>query len=804
VIDEAAARPQGRTAEAPTVHAAVGARDRTQTSVALLAFRGRVRFRESTTRFLRSPALALVLLLVALVFPTTNVARFDGVPLSAPHEILLLLLGATALLSPGLRRRYGRLLEHGRGAVRWIMLIAAVIAIVAKAALLANGASEGFVGCYSSPVAQEARCERSFANPLSLHGATRVDREIDFGPRRQSTTDAVAYPLRDLAIGGLPQSNWDVGFVNSNRFNFYEPGAVDRGGLPLSVRWTGTVAGTQSPLRVQYVGEVAIEFAGATNRLPASYSSVKRARIAIPPGRHPFVVEYRFDRVSRIGKPATGPYARLRILSGENPLTAVSPGFVARTEAAVADVALVLLGLSLTWLWVGIVVSLWPYAIVTAGALALAAGTTTDVGQGAVLTTVVWALVVAVAWRRPPHGLSFGFIALAGVAIVQSAHAFPSLDAVLYRGGGSDWLTYESFARDIFSTHSPQGGEDVFYYQPGYRYLLAAVRLLLGEGDLIPSALAQALTNFAILVLAWRLVDRTRLRSPRGALIALGTALTLAVLNSATVVSLFRVGASEWPTWAAIPAAVALLFCGQGRRDALGGTVLLAIALLMRPNQAPALALLLLLSVGPLLFTRRRTALACISIFTALALLPAVHNVVYGQTLVFTPTGANVPQNLLLRPSELDQVFDDRATRELLVDQAARTFYFKPAEEFVAALPYSGSLARLLHGLQLLWVAGIAFAIVNRRRLSLEAKGLLLAPALLLLPFLFYNPLVYYPRHMVAGHLAMAVSAMFVFSGHARERRHGVPRLSLGWHLPRRRRRRSGAHRRDARAGTAG
>jgi hypothetical protein len=766
--------------------------DRTQTCVALLAFRGRVRFRESTTRLLRSPALVLVLLLVAVVFPTTNVARLDGVPLSSPSEILLLLLGATALLSPGLRRRYGRLLEHGRGAVRWILLIAALIAIAAKAVLLVNGASEGFVGCYSSPVANGATCERSFASPLSLHGATRVDREIDFGPR-QSTTKAVAYPLRDVAIGPLDRSSWDLGFVNSNRFNFYEEGAVDRGRLPLSARWTGTVAGTQSPLRVQYVGEVAVEFGGATNRLPASYRSVKSASVTIPPGRHPVAIDYRFDRVSRIGEPATGPYARLRILSGGSPLSAVRPGFVARSEAAVADLALALLGLSIAWLWVGILVSLWPFAIGAAGALAIAAATTTGVGQGAVVTAVVWALVVALAWRRPTHGLSFGFVALAGLAIVESAEAFPSVEAVLYRGGGSDWLTYESFARDIFTTHSLQGGEDVFYYQPGYRYLLAPVRLLLGEGDLLPAALAQALTNFAILVLSWRLAERTPLRSPRGALIALGTALTLAVLNSATVVTLFRVGASEWPTWAAIPAAVALLFCGRGRRDVLAGTVLLAVALLMRPNQAPALGLLLLLAVGPLLFTRWRAALACLSIFAALALLPAVHNVVYGNTLVFTPTGANVPQNLLLRPSELDGVFDDRATRELLVDQAARTFYFKPAEEFVAALPYSGSLARLFHGLQLLWVAAIVFAIAKRRLLSFEAKALLLVPALLLLPFLFYNPLVYYPRHMVAGHLAMAITAMFVFSGHAQERRPRLQRPSLGWDWARRRPRQASA-----------
>jgi hypothetical protein len=752
----------------------------------VLAFRGPVHFRDSITRLLRSPALVLMLLVAAVVFPTTNVAWFDGMPLSSPHEILLLLLGGTALLSAGLRRQYGLLLNYGRGAVRWILLIAAVVALVAKAALLATGSSEGFVGCYSSRVANGPTCESSFANPLSLHGATRVDREIDFGPRRPSTTDAVAYPLRDVQVGDLAQSSWDLGFVNSLRFNFYEPGAVDRGRLPLSGRWTGTVdAGARTPLTVEYVGEVAVAFGGATNQLPPSYRSVERARLAVPAGRRPFAIDYRFDRLGRIGKPSTGPYARLRVLLGERPLGAVPAGTLARTEATVADLAIGLLGLSLAWLWVGILLPLWPFVIGTAGAgVAIAAATTAGAGPGALVATMVSGLIVALAWRRPAHGLSFGFVALAGLALIQSTQSFPSLAAVLYRGGGSDWLTYESFARDIFTTHSLRGGEDVFYYQPGYRYLLVLVRLLLGEGDLLLSALAQGLINFAILVLAWRLAERTPLRSPNGALIVLGTALALAVLNSATAVSLLRVGASEWPTWAAMPAAVALLFCGHGRREALGGSLLLAIALLMRPNQAPALVLLLALSVGRLLFTHPRTALSCISMFAVLALLPAVHNVVYGDTLVFRPTGANVPQNLLLRPSELDDVFRDRQTRELLVDQAARTFYFRPADNLVVALPYVGSLAVLFHGLQLLWLAGIAYAIATRRHLSVEAKGLLLTPALLLLPFLFYNPLVYYPRHIVAGHLAMAVSSMFVFSKHARERRPGLSRLSVNSHWP--------------------
>jgi hypothetical protein len=770
------------------------------------SFRARLCSRESITRFLRSPALVLLLLIAAVLFPTTNVARFDGVPLSSPHEILFLLLGVTALLSAGLRRRYNRILELRRGVFRRILLIAAVMALIAKGALLATGVSEGFAGCYSSPVAPAPTCERSFANPLLLHGATRIDREIDFGAR-ESAAKAVAYPFRDVVTGALAQSSWNLGFVNSLQFNFYEPGAIDRGRLPLNVRWTGTV-GTEAelPLTVQYVGEVAVAFKGATTQFPRSYSALKVARLSVPRGRSRFMIDYRFDRAGRIGEPTARPYARLQVRLGERPLTAAPPALLARAEAAVVDLALGVLGISVAYLWIGILLSLWPFVVGTAAgaALAIAAANSAAIGQSTILVAVVWGLTVTLAWRRPHDGLSFGFVALVGLAIVQSADTFPSPDAVLYRGGGSDWLTYESFARDIFTTHSLQGGEDVFYYQPGYRYLLLPLRLLLGEGDMLPSALAQALTNFAILVLGWRLAERTPLRSFRAALIALGIALMLGLLYSSTILSFFRVGASEWPTWAAIPAAVALLFCGRGRRDALAGTLLLAVALLMRPNQAPALGLLLLLAVGPLFFTRWRTAVACLSIFAALALLPAVHNVVYGNTLVFTPTGANVPQNLLLRPSELDGVFDDRATRELLVDQAARTFYFKPAEEFVAALPYSGSLARLFHGLQLLWVAAIVFALAKRRLLSFEAKALLLVPALLLLPFLFYNPLIYYPRHMVAGHLAMAVSAMFVFSGHARERRSGVPRPSLGRQLPRRWRRRRGAPLRDTSAGAAG
>jgi O-Antigen ligase len=106
-----------------------------------LAFRRPVRFRESTTRLLRSPAFVLLLAAATAVVPTPKVARLDGLAISSSHGILLLLFAVTALLSAGLRRRYGRRLERGRDGVRWILALATVIAEVTWGALLRGGRS---------------------------------------------------------------------------------------------------------------------------------------------------------------------------------------------------------------------------------------------------------------------------------------------------------------------------------------------------------------------------------------------------------------------------------------------------------------------------------------------------------------------------------------------------------------------------------------------------------------------------------------------------------------------------------------
>ena len=81
------------------------------------------------------------------------------------------------------------------------------------------------------------------------------------------------------------------------------------------------------------------------------------------------------------------------------------------------------------------------------------------------LALLVPAALVLTRTRHPANLITAWWVA-ALLILAHEAAWGGSLDAVLLRSGGSDLLTYESFARSILNTWSLQGGADVFYYQP--------------------------------------------------------------------------------------------------------------------------------------------------------------------------------------------------------------------------------------------------------------------------------------------------------------------------------------------------
>ena len=93
-------------------------------------------------------------------------------------------------------------------------------------------------------------------------------------------------------------------------------------------------------------------------------------------------------------------------------------------------------------------------------------------------------------------GNLLGIILSVSLLSVKNLNVFSN---VLYSVGGSDPLKYESWSQQIVHFISLQGGENIFLYQPGYRYLLSLLRLFFGDSHVAISLIGRFI--FVILLL---------------------------------------------------------------------------------------------------------------------------------------------------------------------------------------------------------------------------------------------------------------------------------------------------------------
>src|SRR5262245_50427396 len=206
----------------------------------------------------------LTLFGLLVVLPSANYQVFDGLPASRLPEFLALALLVPFIISRLLRRVYTRVIGAAWPVVRRSLLAMGIIAVFAKVVLLASGTHAGFLACYRSPYAPPPAgpCEKSYENPFTRFGATRIDSYVDFYP-----------------------STWDLAFVNSLRFNIYQwiKGNVLRDRLPLAVTWTGTVErGRSWAAELRYVGAATIQLdANEPKRLAPRYDAPAIVQVPI-------------------------------------------------------------------------------------------------------------------------------------------------------------------------------------------------------------------------------------------------------------------------------------------------------------------------------------------------------------------------------------------------------------------------------------------------------------------------------------------------------------------------------------------
>jgi hypothetical protein len=727
------------------------------------------------------PVLWLPLLLLTLLLPS-RLPPFDGVPLDSWHEAGLLVLLVPFLFSRGLRTEVSRRLG-ARGAPPVAGVLG--VALLAKLVLLAAAPNAGFESCYRSTLAAppSGECEASYSDPLRLSGATRVDDKLEFG-LRDANPAVAALAFRPLIRdGALTQSNWNLSFFNSGRFSdiHTDPKGVDRDRLPFRLHTVGEVDVPDSGvLRLAYTGEGELEVGGRRFPLPPSYEQLKIRTVRVDHGRQPLDLRYKFSRVRRYGDPEqpTTHYAALVVDTDDGePLRTVSPAAGWQILAGLAGGILAAVGTALALLVLWLVRSYWWLAFAVALLALIARGVDSPHELGSLGTytgttayAVVLAGLLAVLLIRPgPHPMLFAWGALAVISTVRTRDEFPSMDVVLYPNGGDDPLSYQAQAHDILATGSLRAGEDVFLFQPGFRYVLFAGRVLLGPHDPWFATLAWMVLLAAVFFLAFRFgFAEDRSKVGKLAALVIGSLLLL-LLGNDQILGQVRVGLSEWVSWAAVLFAAGLLLVARRPTVWLAGAGLLGLAFTVRQNQLGLILVLLAAFLLRVPAGQRRTALACCAAFLAVGLLPLGHNLVYGGELRVISSGVQggpgYAATVGVQLHELVNVFSDEELRRRVHDHINRTLYLKP-RVIDAERPDLRAIdtGKWVNGLELAWLAAVVFAIAKRRRLHSSALVLLAAPLAALVIYVYYDPVVYYPRHVTAAYLAFGLAALYAFS----------------------------------------
>jgi hypothetical protein len=276
----------------------------------------------------------------------------------------------------------------------------------------------------------------------------------------------------------------------------------------------------------------------------------------------------------------------------------------------------------------------------------------------AVATLAVLGLLVRVRPRR----LVLPFALVSATLIVVFLNDASFLGGVRPFDSGDDGLVYDGYARMMLQrllagdvAGALEGGEKVFYFTPGLRYLRAAEHLIFGESYLgyLSLVLVLPFLVFALvrrfLPLHWAL-----------ALIVIFTAVPVGVLFGSSLVQYVKWAARGFADPAAYAFFLAALVLLIGRTGApasdrfaaaFGAGLLFALALFVRPNIAPAAGILLAGAGLAALWQHQYRRLAGLCIGFAPVFAMALHNWFYGGALVlFTSTAAH-PGALVMPPA---------------------------------------------------------------------------------------------------------------------------------------------------------
>jgi hypothetical protein len=392
--------------------------------------------------------MAPVLVLAYLLLPGHPLGLLTGLPLGPVGLAVLVLFGLVIFAAWPLAGR------AGGSRLAWFLctlcLLKAGIALVAP--------SYGLAGSYYARPGASAPPEWSSEFPHAP--GTRLDRELSF-------------------VG----DTFPLYFFNDNlRFNYYNEGEPDRATLPFAARWRGFLevpAGGDFRFWITSAGTTRLQLPGAAPIVLDSQDrpTIVEHRLRLSGGLQPILVEY----VRHPGMPA-----ELAVeWDGEGSRVPLRAPFLVASASPLPST------LAAPLIWVARLIDIaFLVTVMLLSTSLLRASLRRSADQRS------YERPPPSAFRLPPSGLRLPpfvgerhLIALM-LAIVFAWAALASLSLhrhVVLLDGGSDWLTYETYARDILENgplmtlDRPLGKGKAYFFQPFYPYALAAAHWLSGE-----------------------------------------------------------------------------------------------------------------------------------------------------------------------------------------------------------------------------------------------------------------------------------------------------------------------------------
>ena len=297
---------------------------------------------------------------------------------------------------------------------------------------------------------------------------------------------------------------------------------------------------------------------------------------------------------------------------------------------------------------------------------------------------------------------------------------FKFLDLYI-RPGGSDALTYEYFSRLILEGNFFKGGESIFTYSPGARYILYLLHIFFGERLRFIFILLNALVAFIGIV-----DNKMKANKPN-----IFNYLLFIYLTTNAVNRIFLFGMSEIFSLLIIMIFLKSNFLKTNYQYTSG--LLLGIAMINRP--------VILLGIVALVVMMK--SYKSLIGFLTISILPFIHNLYFGSSYVFLTQDWNYQGNILDEEMGIKSfVFD-------MFENILNNF------NYVIMNPFSENIynrtGRLLPFVFFIGlISFIYYLYLLRNKTTFSEQLIRLSPILLMVaPFAVYDPSFFYPRFLI-------------------------------------------------------